>query len=237
MTPVGQGLCRGQRVRSADLARNCRQLPYDEERGDMISAQRVLLDHSGANGSMTRHVRGSLLASSLHTLRELGYYDRYLFQLPERYREPVLFALASSWLPLEVADAHYQACDDLELSDSEIVAIGEAVAKRIMGTFLGTLFRTGRGFGAAPTPWLVLGQYHRVCERIIDGGKFTVFETGPKDAIVQTRGLSLFRSRYFRTATLGMFRGGVGMFAKSCIARELPERSSRDSLTVSLRWV
>jgi hypothetical protein len=203
----------------------------------MLNGHRVLLDHNGANGPLVRNVRGSLLASSLHTLRELGYYDRYLANLPQRYREPVLFGLASSWLPLEVAEAHYKACDDLQLDDSAIVVIGETVAKRIMGTFLGTLLRTGRGIGAAPTPWLVLNQYHRVCERIVDGGKFTVIETGPKDAIVQTRGLPLFRSRYFRTATLGMFRGGLGLFAKACFARELPERSSRESLTVSLRWV
>jgi hypothetical protein len=202
-----------------------------------VSAQRVLLDHSGASGSVTRHVRGSLIASSLHTLRELGHFEHYLTHLPEKYREPVLFGLASSWLPLEVAEAHYQACDDLRLDDGSIIQIGEAVARRIMGTFLGTLLRTGRGFGAAPTPWLALGQYHRICERILDGGKYMVIERGPKDATVQTRGVPLFRSRYFRTATLGMFRGGVGMFAKSCFAKELPERSSHDSLSVSLRWV
>jgi hypothetical protein len=203
----------------------------------MVSAQRVLLDHSSSNGPVMRNVRGSLIASSLQTLRELGYYERYLTKLPEQYREPVLFSVASSWLPLEVAEAHYQACDDLALDDGEIVAIGEAVSKRIMGTFLGTMLRAGRNFGAAPTPWLVLCQYHRVCERILDGGKFMVTELGPKDAVVQTRGLPLFRSRYFRTATLGMFRGGVGVFAKSCFAREVAERSTRDSLTVSLRWV
>jgi hypothetical protein len=203
----------------------------------MASAQRILLDHSSANGPIMRNVRGSLIASSLQTLRELGYYERYLARLPERYREPVLFGLASSWLPLEVAEAHYQACDDLELDDSEIIALGEAVSKRIMGTFLGTILRSGRSVGASPTPWLVLGQYHRVCERILDGGKFMVTELGPKDAVVLTRGLPLFRSRYFRTATLGMFRGGVGVFSKSCFARELADRSTRDSLAVSLRWV
>src|SRR5688572_14616909 len=111
----------------------------------MPEAQRVLLDHSGANGPLVRNVRGSLIASSLTTLRELGHYEHYLTHLSERYREPVLFGLASSWLPLDVAEAHYQACDDLRLDDAAIVAIGEAVAKRIMGTFLGTLFRTGRG--------------------------------------------------------------------------------------------
>lgn len=203
----------------------------------MVGTQRVLLDHSSVNGPVMRNVRGSLIASSLQTLRELGFYDAYVKHLPEQYREVVLFGVASSWLPLAAAEAHYQACDDLELDDAQIIMIGEAVSKRIMGTFLGTMLRTGRNFGATPTPWLVLCQYHRVCERILDGGKFMVTELGPKDAVVQTRGLPLFRSRYFRTATLGMFRGGVGVFAKSCFAREVPERSSRDMLTVSLRWV
>jgi hypothetical protein len=205
--------------------------------GEMVSAQRILLDHDSTNGPVMRHVRGSLIASSLQTLRELGYYEAYVARLPARFHEAVLLGVASSWLPLEVAEAHYGACDALELDDNAIVAIGEAVSKRIMGTFLGTLLRTGRNFGATPTPWLVLCQYHRVCERILDGGKFMVTELGPKDALVQTRGLPLFRSRYFRTATLGMFRGGVNVFAKSCFARELPERSTRDALTVSLRWV
>lgn len=203
----------------------------------MAQEQRVLLDHSSPNGSVMRNVRGALLASSLQSLREMGLFERYLSHLPKAYHEPVLFALASSWQPLEIAEAHYKACDDMELDDAQLIAIGEAVSKRIMGTFLGTIFRTGRTFGAAPTPWVVLCQYHRVCERILDGGRFMVMEVGPKDAIVQTRGLPLFRFRYFRTATLGMFRGGVNVFAKSCFARELPERYSHESLTVSLRWV
>lgn len=203
----------------------------------MAGTSRVLLDHSSPNGPVTRNVRGSLLASSLQTLREAGHYDRYLTLLPAAHREQILFALASSWLPIEVAAAHYKACDDLQLDESQMIEIGEAVAKRIMGTFLGTLMRTGRSMGAAPTPWLVLNQYHRVCERIIDGGKFMVTEVGPKDAVITTRGLPLFGYRYFRTATLGMFRGGLGIFAKSCFAREISEKSSRDTLCVSARWV
>jgi len=203
----------------------------------MVQEQRILLDHSSSNGPVMRNVRGALIASSLQTLREAGLFDRYVSHLPAQYHEPVLYGLASSWMPLEIAEAHYKACDDMQLDDSQLIAMGEAVSKRIMGTFLGTLLRTGRTFGAAPTPWLVLCQYHRICERILDGGKFMVIEVGPKDAIVQTRGLPLFRFRYFRTATLGMFRGGVNVFAKSCFAKELPERSSRENLTVSLRWV
>jgi hypothetical protein len=203
----------------------------------LAGTHRVLLDYASPNGPLTRNVRGSLIASSLQTLREQGHYARYESLLPAEHRETILFALASSWLPIEAAAAHYRTCDALKLDDTQMVEIGEAVARRIMGTFLGTLLRTGRSMGAAPTPWLVLNQYHRVCERIIDGGRHVVSELGPKDAMVQTRGLPLFEYRYFRTATLGMFRGGLGSFAKSCFARELTERATRDSIVVSLRWV
>jgi len=203
----------------------------------LAGTQRVLLDYSSPSGLITRHVRGSLIASSLQTLREQGHYDRYLTLLPAAQRETVLYSLASSWVPIEAASAHYRACDDLRLDEGQMIAIGEAVAKRIMGTFLATLLRTGRSLGAAPTPWLVLNQYHRVCERIIDGGRHVVTELGPKDAVVQTLGLPLFDHHYFRTATVGMFRAGIGIFAKACYARELTDRATRDSIAVSLRWV
>ncbi len=201
-----------------------------------VSNQRIVLQHTSANGAVARNVRGSLIASSLQTLRDLGYYDRYLKLLPPIYRDQVLFALASSWLPMEVAEAHYQACDNLGLEDVELMHMGEAVSQRIMGTYLATMMRTGRTIGTT-SPWLPLGQYHRVCQRIIDGGTFMVSERGPKDAVIDTRGLALFRFRYFRVAALGIFRGAAGMFAKTCYARELPSRGGREQLLVSLSWV
>lgn len=203
----------------------------------MGSPTRIVLEHNSPNGPVVKNVRGSLIASSLQTLRELGHYDRYLALLAPSYRDQVTLVLASSWLPLDLAEAHYQACDGLELDSSSMVEIGEAVAKRIMGTFLGTLMRTGRNLGTALSPWVLFQNYHRICERIIDGGTFVVTEAGPKDAIIDTRGLPLFRFNYFRTATLGLFRGSAGMFAKTCYARELPSRSRRDQMVVSLRWV
>lgn len=198
--------------------------------------RRVLLSHTSPGGPTAKHVRGSLIASSLQTLREVGLYDRYIALLHPTYRDEVLFALASSWLPLAVAEAHYQACEELDLDEARMAALGEAVSKRIMGTYLGTLVRTGRGIGPL-SPWLVLNQYHRVCERIVDGGTFIVTETGPKDAVVETRGLALFQFRYFRKAALGIFRGAALMFAKSCHVRELPGANKHDLLVVSLSWV
>ena len=202
----------------------------------MSGNARVLLQHTSPNGLIARHVRGSLIASSLQTLRELGYFERYSAKLPAAYRDEVLFVLASSWLPMKIAEAHYRACEELGLDEAQLTANGEAVSRRIMGTYLATMTRTGRNMGTL-SPWLPLKQYHRVCERIIDGGSFVVSEVGPKDALVETRGLPLFQFRYFRMAALGVFRGAAGMFAKTCYVRELPSRVNSEQLVVSVSWV
>lgn len=185
---------------------------------------------------MATGVRGSLIASSLQTLREQGYYERYLVQLPKAFQEQVLYVLASSWLPLDAAMAHYGACEAMDLSEGELVKIGESVSQRIMGTFLGTMLRSSRSVGATLSPWIPLRQYGRVCDRLLSGGVHRVKELGPKDAEIQTTGVQMFRFRYFRTATLGIVSGAAGMFSKTCYAKELSGSDSQ-SIRVSLRWV
>jgi hypothetical protein len=202
-----------------------------------VSAQgAVLVDHVAASGPEVKSVRGSLIASSLQTLREAGHFERYLTKLPKQHHEALLFCLASTWLPIEMATHHYAACDALGLDDREMDRIGEVVSNRIMGTVLGTLLRSGRSLGATPTPWLVLRQYGRLCDRLLDGGTHLVREVGPKDAYVESGGLPLFRFRYFRVAAVGLIRGGAGMFAKSCYVKALGS-PAESRLAVSVRWV
>jgi hypothetical protein len=196
-----------------------------------------IVEHESEGGPRTTQVRGSLLASSLQTLREFGYFDKYLQHLPRTHHEAVLFAVANSWLSLEVAMAHYGACDAMGLQEAELARVGEAVSARIMGTFLGTLLRSGRSMGAAPSPWIPLRQYGRVCDRLLLGGRHSVLETGPKDAVIETSGVPMFRYRYFRTATVGIARGAAGMFAKTCFAKELGSGGDPERIRVSLRWV
>jgi hypothetical protein len=199
------------------------------------AAGTLLVDHVGEVGPEARHVRGALIASSLQTLKDSGHYDAYLTRLPKQHHEALLFCLASSWLPLQLAAVHYEACDSLGLDDREMLRIGEVVSHRIMGTFLGTMLRSARSLGATPTPWVVLKSYHKVCERLMDGGHYCVVQHGPKDALIETRGLSLFRYRYFRTAMVGMCRGAASIFARSCFSKELS--AGPDRVRVSLRWV
>jgi hypothetical protein len=201
-----------------------------------VAVGALIVDHQGAGGPVAAGVRGSLIASSLQTLREHGYFDRYLAQLPAPHRDHILYCLASSWLPIEVAMAHYCACEAMGLSESELLTIGESVSQRIMGTFLGTMLRSSRSVGAALSPWIPLRQYGRVCDRLLSGGVHRVREMGPKDAEIETSGVSMFRYRYFRVATLGIVSGAAGIFSKRCYAKEL-SGSDSGRIRVSLRWV
>jgi hypothetical protein len=212
-----------------------RRSTMESRMDNVATAGAVVVDYVGAMGPEARHVRGALVASSLQTLKDSGHYGAYLDRLPKQHHDALLFCLASSWLPLDLAAVHYHACDALELDEREMMRIGEVVSHRIMGTFLGTMLRSARSLGATPTPWVVLKSYHKVCERLLDGGHHRVMQQGPKDALIETSGLPLFRYRYFRTAMVGMCRGAASIFARSCFSKELS--AGPDRARVSLRWV
>jgi hypothetical protein len=199
------------------------------------ATSQLLIDHKGAAGPIVLEVRGSLVVSSLQTLRALEYFPRYLERLPASSHEPVLFALAASWLPLEVAMTHYAACDAMGLDDHELDAIGQNVSARIMGTFLGTLLRGSRQVGAAGAPLIALKHYDKLWDRLLQGGACHVRQTGPKDAIIESRGLPMFQYRYFRVAYASLIRGAGLMFAKTFYTRVL--RSSESAMTVGISWV
>jgi hypothetical protein len=195
----------------------------------------LLIDHKSDVGPVVVKVRGSLIVSSLQTLRALDYFPRYVEHLAPSDRDKVLFALAASWLPLEVAMAHYAACDAMGLDDTELDSIGQSVSARIMGTFLGTLLRGSRQVGAHTAPLVALKHYDKLWDRLLFGGACVVQQTGPKDAIIESKGVPMFRYRYFRVAYVSLIRGAGLMFAKTFYARVL--RSSNSAMVVEISWV
>jgi hypothetical protein len=203
---------------------------------EMVSeATRTLAEHKSAAGATVLHVRGSLVVSSLQTLRELNLYTRYIAHLPAAMHDAVLYALASSWLPCDVALAHYGACNAMELGEHELKAVGEHVARRILGTFLGTLLRGSRLFGANMRPIVALENYPRLWDRLLQGGGCTTRQTGPKDATIDSWGVPMFRYPYFRLAYQSLIRGAGLMFGNTMHIRAL--RSTDTSLTIALSWV
>jgi hypothetical protein len=171
-----------------------------------------------AIGELT-HVRGTLLASSIQSLRSRGLFDRYSALLSNSFRDRVLNSVAGEWLDTELALAHYSACDALRLPVAEQVAMGHDVSRRTHETFLGLIVKMARGMGV--TPWVVFPKINSLYMRIFRGGGIQITRLGPKDARVQTRGLIPLRITYFRNAYVGMYEAGVGMFAANVQVRPL----------------
>jgi hypothetical protein len=193
----------------------------------------LIADYKSANGPTLLQVRGSLLASSLQTLRERGLYERYVPHLVNAQRDDILYCVAASWLPVELAMAHYAACDAMQLTDQELEAVGGDVSRRIMGTFVATLVRSARHV-TTPTS-IPLRQYPRLWERLLMGGGCRVYLTGPKDARIESYGVPMFKYKYFRTAYVGTLRGAGLMFRSAMHARV--KRATDDALTVEINWV
>ena len=188
-----------------------------------------------AVGELT-HVRGTLLASSMQSLRSRGLFERYTTLLSHSYRDRVLNSVAGEWLSADIALAHYSACDALRLTAEEQIGMGREVSKRTHETFLGLVVKMARGFGV--TPWVVLPKINSLYMRIFRGGGIQITRLGPKDAKVQTLGLTPLGITYFRNAYLGMYEAGVGMFASNVQVRPLSLAASPagKDFTLHLRW-
>lgn len=191
----------------------------------------LVVDYTSQQGSKVTQVRGSLIASSLSTLRQRELFERYEPLLEPAYREQVLYCVAASWLPTEVAMAHYRACDAMGVSDRELDALGNEVSKRIMGTFLATMVRSARHVGNS----IPLRQYPRLWERLLIGGSCRVRMFGPKDARIESYGVPMFSYRYFRVGYAGLVRGASLLFRTAAHVRV--RNASDESLVLDLSWV
>jgi hypothetical protein len=181
-------------------------------------------------------VRGTLLVSSLNTLRLRGHFDRYRALLPPKMETEVLTALASSWCSLDLARTHYATCDALQLSAEELVEIGQAVGNKVQSSFLGTVLRRARSSGLAD-PWLLLPHMDRIWARMFLGGGTSVLKTGPKDALVQLRNTSLLEIPYFRNAFVGVLQSPAQILSRKIYCRAAHYVPGSHSLQYSLAWV
>src|SRR5262249_36050883 len=130
--------------------------------------------------ALVRQVRGSLIASSLTTVRERGLLQAYTAALPLEHHASIFGGTAAQWVPTPIAMAHYRALDALGLPSSEVFEMGRSVAGRVQGTVLATAARMAKSSGV--TPWLPLSTLNRLWARLFDGGAVAVYKLGPKEA-------------------------------------------------------
>jgi hypothetical protein len=184
--------------------------------------------------SPVTHVRGTLLASSLRTLRGRNQFERYLTLLPAAHHDSVLSTLAGSWSPIEVAIAHYEACDRLALSHGDLIQMGMDVGESLRGTFLASIFKVAADAGFSP--WSTFAQYQRLWERLMKGGSIGVYKLGPKEGRVEIVGLPLARIPYFRVAFRGVNQLACQLFCKKAYITDIPKLCTDTTLAVRVSW-
>jgi hypothetical protein len=180
-------------------------------------------------------VRTTLIVSSLQSLRKRDLFPRYMELLPDEHHTTVRSMIAGQWVPMRVAEAHYDACDALGIDRREVNAIGREVGDRIEGTFLATMVRMAGSVGA--TPWTAISYVDRLYDRVFAGGGGAgVYKLGPKDAEFHFVGVPLCRIPYFRSAMAGVVEVGVELFCSKAYAKEVPDASPPMGAVLHVAW-
>jgi hypothetical protein len=178
--------------------------------------------------------RSTWLTASLDGLRSQGHFARYLELLSPRHRDAVLHSIAGVWLPMDVALAHYSACDALGLTQAAQVAMGREVLKRLRKTIFSLAFHAARDVGV--TPWSLIKLLPAQFEREFRGGACGIFRVGPKDARVELIGFPLSVSPYTRAALRGIAHGLCEPLCSRVYTYELRELCTPTTIGYRVAW-
>lgn len=145
-------------------------------------------------------VRNTVLQASLGELREAGYYERYASNIDPTMLRELSSNLAPSWVPIDLADAHYAACDGMCLNAEELHRLGQAVGVRVRQTSI--VVASDTTANGPVDVWTIVGQLHRVWKRLYLGGSVQIVKLGPREELIELRGHTLYRHSYFRHGSL-----------------------------------
>jgi hypothetical protein len=205
-------------------------------RSELVSseAREILIPHDPASGPVTA-VKNLLLQSSLKHLQERGHFERYKALVDPAVLERLRSGVASEWTPIEVADAHYAACDDMGLADQEIAKVGHATGDRLQRILLVSASKKTRA--GELDVWSAGGHLHRLWARQYQGGSAQIVKLGEKGKLLEIRGLRLNRHRYFRCAQLRVLTANYeALGIRSTSASIASYNESRDELAILITW-
>ena len=197
----------------------------------------VVVDHQSSHGPEVTHIRGIVLVKSLENLRKAELFERYAAELDSSVRAQIEGAMASSWIPVGLAEEHYAACDRLALNEATIERLGALMAESMDNTVMSTLLKTTRQAGVE-SMWSALKQCDRLWDRLYQGGRTTLLQLGPKDLILEHHGIPLAKSRHFR-AGLRAYWVALGQMMTKVVYVKLvrPRMAHPHSIALSGSWV
>jgi hypothetical protein len=198
-------------------------------------AREIIIPRDPAAGPVTA-VRMVLLQSSLNQLRSHGYFERYQSFVDQDVLALLTSEIAPGWVPVDVARAHYDACDNLLLSPEQVVAIGSDVGGHLSDAVVVSPAKKSRDSDF--DIWAALGPIHRLWARVYQGGSVKVVKLGPKEQLLESFGFSLDRSHYFRygkLAAIAQVYAGFGLQISS--VKFVSYSAARDESVIRVTWL
>jgi hypothetical protein len=174
-----------------------------------------------------------MIIASLRALRGRGRIERYVAAVDPRARDELLALVSPVWVRMELAEAHYAACDALGLSTTEMLEIGAEVS-RIDAAGAHVLIGIARAGGI--TPWSVLSRLPASWNRMYQGSAFRWTKAGPKEANIVLAGNRLARFSYWRVGVRGVGEGLFKQFCSRVYIKEVAERRTLDSASYVISW-
>lgn len=156
----------------------------------------VVVPHQPKSGPL-KAVRRMLIQASLGELSELGAYDAYCALIEEELRDELTSLVGPGWVPVELALAHYRACDQLNLNDKDVHAMGLRTGEKVPSALLVQGTRASVD-GPKDAPWSALGAFARMGRRIYEGGSAQYVKLGPKKLLIESTGNPLYGFHHFR---------------------------------------
>lgn len=199
-----------------------------------LEAREIIVAHDPDAGPLTA-VKNVVIQSSIAQLRTHGHFERYAKLVNPAVLEQLLAEVAPSWIPIAIVDQHYEACDNLMLSDDELVQMGFGVGNRVQETSFVTSAKSSRDDDF--DMWSTAGSLRRLWARLYLGGSIQVTRLGPKDKLLEQRGFSLNRHRYYRLAQVASFRASHEALGVQLTCLKIVSYSaSRDEIAFRLIW-
>jgi hypothetical protein len=163
-------------------------VPHDLERGPLVGVRRMLV------------------LSSIAELKDVGLYDRYCACIDGGILTRITEMIGPGWMPVELAQEHYKACDRLQLSDAQVQAMGVRAGEKMSSSLL-VAGAQGAHTAGERDPWELVGAYSRMGRRIYEGSSTQYVKLGPNKLLLEHVGNPLFSIRYYRTAHASFMRG------------------------------
>lgn len=179
-------------------------------------------------------VRSSMILSSRQTLRDLGFYDRYLACLTPAERAMIDDLVGGVWVPVAVIHAHYLACDRIGLSIAEQLEMGRGLSSRMHKPVFAVGVRLAGAAGV--TPWHLARQAQKMWPRMYEGGAFTFAQLGPKEGRVDILGFPPAAIGYCRVAWRGVILGGTELFSTRAYVNEIAASCTATRLAYRVSW-